>query len=160
MGGPALINDEFIEEFDNFYICYFFQMEENKKIEYASTEHYYQSHKMLKPESRQITREARTAKESYLFGNMFPLRKGWEEMKNDVMFEANKLKFEQNEKLKRLLLNTGDYDIHFPYSDEYWSSVSGLILMALRAYFKDDLDTFTRYAVQLNLKIEKYIKNE
>lgn len=155
MGGPALINEKYIDEFDNFYICYFYEIEDDTKIEYASTEHYYQSHKMLKPESRQTTREARTANEAYLFGNMFPLRKGWEEMKNDVMFQANKLKFEQNEDLKKLLLTTEEYNITFPYSDAYWSKVSGEILMALRSYLRGDMDTYSRYAVQLNLKTEK-----
>lgn len=163
MGGPALVEEKLIEELDNFYICYFTEIEDGNKLEYSSTEHYYQSHKMLKPESRTITREARTANEAYLFGNMFPLRKGWEEMKNEVMFNANLLKFQQNENLKKILLSTNQSLIEFPYSDSYWGTqpkksgekgdnISGLILMAIRAYLKEDLDTYSRYRFQLNLK--------
>lgn len=170
MGGPAIVNGKPIEELDNFYICYFTEVEDGKLFEYASVEHYFQSHKMLSEKSRETTRMARTPNEAYLFGNMFPLRKGWEEMKNDVMFQANKLKYEQNPHLKKILLSTGEHNIEFPYSDSYWGTsknnrlgsvpnelgedgknISGLISMALRAYFDNDMDTFSRYKVQLNL---------
>jgi ribA/ribD-fused uncharacterized protein len=172
MGGPGIVENKAYEEFDNFFICYFYEIEDDKKVEYASTEHYYQSHKMLDPKSRETTRMARTSNEAFLFGNMFPLRKGWDEMKVETMFIANKLKFEQNADLRKLLLNTKG-EIEFPGSDSFWGTsidrsgktpspckgknMNGLILTTLRAYFGEDFDTYSRYCIQLGLKPEKYL---
>jgi len=137
MGGPALINKVYYDEFDNFFLCAFVEDD----ITYKSTEHYYQSKKTLDPKIQSKILEAKTAYDAWSYGNMFPLRKGWDNMKVQVMLNANKLKFEQNPNLKKLLVET-EGEIEFPYSDSFWGSgdvnMLGQILMIIRAFYKND----------------------
>lgn len=141
MGGPALINKEYYDEFDNFFICSF---KEDNMI-YKSTEHYYQSKKFLDPKVQAIICGAKDAHESWSLGNMYPLRKGWDNMKVQIMLNANKLKFDQNEDLKKKLMET-EGEIEFPFSDSFWGSgdinMLGKILMIIRAYYKNENEKF------------------
>jgi len=73
------------------------------------------------------------------------IRDNWEEVKEKIMRKANKAKFSQNEKLKKLLLETGDCTlIEDSPTDEVWGigkdgtgeNKLGKILMRLRDEFR------------------------
>jgi len=153
MGGPALINDEYYDEFDNFFICSFIEDDVN----YKSTEHYYQSKKFLDQKIKNIIYNAKTAYDSWSLGNMYPLRKGWDEIKVKVMLDANKLKFDQNEELKKKLIES-EGEIKFPFSDNFWGSgdinMLGKILMIIRAYYKKDSKIFIELKKNFNFDID------
>jgi ribA/ribD-fused uncharacterized protein len=153
MGGPALINNQYYDEFDNFFICSF----EEDNIIYKSTEHYYQSKKVLDPKIQKLICNANSVREAYSLGQMYPLRKGWDDMKVKIMLQANKLKFDQNLTLKKMLVET-EGEIEFPYSDNFWgsgpSNMLGKILMILRAYYKKDNRSFFTLQEYFNFHID------
>jgi len=71
-----------------------------------------------------------------------PLRADWEVVKEDVMRDALRAKFDQHPKLKALLLSTGDAElIEHTRNDRYWADGGdgtgknrlGILLMELRA---------------------------
>jgi ribA/ribD-fused uncharacterized protein len=133
MGGPALINEKYYNEFDNFYICSFVEDD----IIYKSTEHYYQSKKFIDEKVKKLIIDAKNAHDAWSLGQMYPLKKGWDNIKVKIMLDANKLKFDQNPHLKELLIQT-EHDIEFPYSDNFWRTMLGKILMIIRAYYKNE----------------------
>ena len=70
-----------------------------------------------------------------------PLRRDWEEVKDDVMRDALRAKFEQHAELLGLLLSTGDADlVEHTRNDRYWGdggdgsrlNMLGRILMEVR----------------------------
>ena len=70
-----------------------------------------------------------------------PLRKDWESVKDQVMFDAVLAKFTQNPDIARKLLSTGDaYLIEHTKNDSYWADGGdgsgknrlGEVLMAVR----------------------------
>ena len=133
MGGPALIDKTYYYEFDTYYLSSF----EENEIVYKSVEHYYQAKKVVDEKIQQVIREAENGHDAWSLGRMYPIRKGWEKTKAIVMLEANKLKFDQNENIKQMLVNT-DGNIVFPDADEFWRDMLGKILMILRAYYKGE----------------------
>ena len=69
------------------------------------------------------------------------LRSDWEEVKEDIMYEALYAKFTQHRNLKKSLLDTGDSElIEHTKNDSYWGdggngkgkNMLGLLLMKLR----------------------------
>lgn len=151
----ALVDNKYYEQFQLDYIVYF----KDNNLDYASVQHYFQSKKSVVPDISDIIRMARTPKEAYLLGNRFIKRSDWEEIRNQIMFDANFLKFNQNEYLKKLLLSTKG-NIECVDIGEYWGkpneeegkNILGQILTALRAYFNNDNDTFSRYIVSLHIR--------
>lgn len=76
-----------------------------------------------------------------------PLRSDWEKVKDDVMREAVRAKFTQNEHLKKTLLSTGDAAlVEHTVNDSYWGdggngkgkNMLGKILMEIREEIKND----------------------
>jgi ribA/ribD-fused uncharacterized protein len=70
-----------------------------------------------------------------------PLRRDWERIKDDVMYDALKAKFGQHPELAALLLGTGDAEIvEHTHNDSYWAdggdgsgkNMLGQLLMRLR----------------------------
>jgi ribA/ribD-fused uncharacterized protein len=50
-----------------------------------------------------------------------PLRRDWESVKDEIMFEAVRAKFTQHEELRKILLATGDAEIiEHTGKDSYW----------------------------------------
>ena len=137
MGGPALINNKYYFEFDNYYTSPFTE----DGIIYKSCEHYFQSKKVLDPKIQQIIYNSKDGQEAWSLGQIYPLRKGWDDIKVKIMLYANKLKFDQNNFLKKMLIETEE-KIQFPYSDNFWgsdgSNMLGNILMIIRAYYKGE----------------------
>lgn len=116
---------------------------EIKGIVYPTTEHYFQSQKFVGEQEEEYIRQLATPKEAAREGKRrdFPLRRDWEEVKEDIMYQAISAKFNQHEKLKQLLLNTREEQLieDSPF-DNYWGvgrnrkgkNRLGILLMKLR----------------------------
>lgn len=92
-------------------------------IYYKTTEHYYQSMKMVDHEIKKKIIEAKTPKEASNIGRDRNNKKqeNWKSIKNKVMFEGVLYKFEQNEDIKEKLLSTGNEEIIEETTKEnYW----------------------------------------
>jgi len=150
---PALINNKYYHEFDIFYMCSF--TEDN--IIYKSIQHYYQSKKVIDPKIQKIIYESKTSQEAFSLGQIYPLRKGWDNIKVKIMLNANKLKFDQNLNLKKMLIET-DETIKFPYSNDLWGNgeinILEKILMILRAYYKKENRSFFTLEKYFNFHID------
>jgi len=79
--------------------------------------------------------------------NGIKIREDWDEIKEDIMYKIVKMKFEQNYKLKELLLSTGDKIIREnSQRDSYWGigkdgkglNKLGLILMKVREELRNE----------------------
>lgn len=130
-------------EFSNFFNSPFIL----NGIKYKTSEHYYQSMKFLDEENRNAVIEAKTPRECADIGRdkNRPLRKDWEEIKDDVMREAVWFKFINHPTLIKLLIKTGDAEIIEDNPvDSYWSwgkdhkgkNMLGIILMETRDKLK------------------------
>lgn len=112
-------------------------------VAYPTVEHYFQAKKFEgTPYEKYILNldhPAQTAKEGKR--RDFPLRKDWEQVKEDVMYEGLKGKFMQNLELMVRLVDTHDAELveDSPY-DYYWGvgrnktgqNRLGILLMRLR----------------------------
>lgn len=78
-----------------------------------------------------------------------PLRKDWEEVKDDIMYDIVRAKFSQHPKILKTLLETNDLELieGNNWGDRYWGQVNGKgknklgkILMKLRDEFKKEIN--------------------
>jgi len=109
---------------------------------YPTSEHYFQAMKFLNPETQNLIRSLDTPGRAAKVGRREkPLRKDWESVKDQVMFDAVLAKFTQNPDIARKLLSTGDaYLIEHTKNDSYWADGGdgsgknrlGEVLMAVR----------------------------
>ena len=157
--------DEPYYEFSNFYLA---DIEYKGKI-YPSSEHLYQALKFLGPKaskrSKEYAREIRkvnTPNKARILANQktgggyqwrtdlnpiieeyqdVKMRKDWDDIRDDIMRKVILYKFEQNRKLRKLLLSTGDAVIQENSPrDYYWGigkdgsgeNMLGIILMETR----------------------------
>jgi ribA/ribD-fused uncharacterized protein len=60
-------------------------------------------------------------------GRRVQLRHGWDLIKEEIMYEICKAKFEQNEELRQKLLDTGDQHLEEgnTWGDRIWGTVNG-----------------------------------
>ncbi len=111
---------------------------------WPTSEHYFQAQKFAGTEHEETVRNAKTPSISAKLGRSrsLPLRADWEVVKEDVMRDALRAKFDQHPKLKSLLLSTGDAElIEHTRNDRYWADGGdgtgknrlGILLMELRA---------------------------
>lgn len=111
---------------------------------WPTSEHYFQAQKFAGTEHEEAVRNAKTPAMSAKLGRSrsLPLRADWEFVKEDVMRDALRAKFDQHPKLKSLLLSTGDAElIEHTRNDRYWADGGdgtgknrlGILLMELRA---------------------------
>lgn len=118
-----------------------------KGHEWPTSEHYFQAMKFEGTSHETEVRNAPSPREAANMGRerTRPLRKDWEEVKDDVMREAVRAKFTQNEHLKKLLLSTGDATlVEHTENDRYWGdggdgkgkNMLGKILMEIRSELK------------------------
>jgi hypothetical protein len=110
---------------------------------WPTTEHYFQAQKFEDAAYRERIRTAQTPKLAAELGRSrkMPLRGDWEQVKDQVMYQAVLKKFQTHRQLRDLLLATSDEAIveHAP-SDYYWGcgkdgtgqNKLGLILMRVR----------------------------
>ncbi|MEO7001424.1 MAG: NADAR family protein [Ktedonobacterales bacterium] len=93
---------------------------------WPTVEHYFQAQKFVGTANTtygERIRRATTPKQAATLGRsrQIPLRPDWEEVKDDVMLRAVQCKFETHERLRKLLLSTGDEEIiEASPSDYYW----------------------------------------
>jgi len=112
-------------------------------LTYPTVEHYFQSKKFEGTEFEAYIVSLKTPKETAKEGKRrdLPLRKDWEQVKEDIMFTGLVAKFSQNPSLRKSLLKTGDVELieASPY-DYYWGvgkngsgeNRLGILLMILR----------------------------
>ncbi|MBE9184859.1 NADAR family protein [Microcoleus sp. LEGE 07076] len=110
---------------------------------WPTTEHYFQAQKFLETEHCDQIRQAKTPKDAAEMGRdrSRPLRKDWEQVKDDIMRKAVLCKFETHADIREILLATGDEEIveNAP-GDYYWGcgkdgsgkNMLGHILMEVR----------------------------
>jgi hypothetical protein len=117
---------------------------------WPTSEHYFQAKKFAGTEHEETVRNAKTPSMAAKLGRSrsLPLRADWEAVKEDVMREALRAKFDQHPKLKSLLLSTGDAElIEHTRNDRYWADGGdgtgknrlGILLIELRAQLTDSL---------------------
>ena len=81
-------------------------------IFWKTSEHYYQAQKFFEPEVKLKIANAETPKIASLIGRdrNLNLRSDWEEIKQNVMYDAVYFKFKQNKDILKKLLDTGNAD--------------------------------------------------
>ena len=110
---------------------------------WMTSEHYFQAQKFAGTEFEEQVRLSATPMEAANKGRdrSKPLRKDWEEVKDDVMRRAVLEKFESNTDARNMLLSTGNEDlIEKTTKDYYWGcgedgtgkNMLGKILMETR----------------------------
>lgn len=110
---------------------------------WPSTEHYFQAMKFLNPklqdEIRFLLKPMAAAKAGR--DRFKPLRKDWEEVKDDIMMKALRAKFTQHPDARSQLLDTEDAIlVEHTVNDSYWGdggdgsgkNMLGKLLMKLR----------------------------
>jgi N-glycosidase YbiA len=96
---------------------------------WPTSEHYYQAQKFTDPTIQEQIRNAASPKEAAHLGRTIKtsFRSDWEEVKFEVMLTAVRAKFNQNARLRNILLSTGDKDIvewteGTPLADPVWGN--------------------------------------
>jgi N-glycosidase YbiA len=90
---------------------------------WPTTEHYFQAQKFVGTNREEAIRLAATPSLAAKMGRSrrFPLRRDWEQVKDEIMYQAVMAKFTQHAKLGALLLATGDAEIiEHTRNDSYW----------------------------------------
>ncbi len=114
---------------------------------WMTSEHYFQAKKFIENEYEEQVRMSSTPMEAANKGRdrNRPLRKDWEEVKDDIMRIAVLEKFKVNDDAKKILLSTGEEEIIEKTTDDYyWGSgkdgtgknMLGKILMEVREILK------------------------
>ena len=135
-------NDEY-GEFSNFAG---FPIKLKGKI-WLTSEHYFQAMKFQSTKDQEAIRKSKTPMEAARKGRdrKRKLKKNWEGIKDNVMFEAVLAKFTQHNDLKKLLLLTEEAKlIEHTSNDSYWGDGGdgkgrnqlGQILMRVRSEIK------------------------
>jgi ribA/ribD-fused uncharacterized protein len=118
---------------------------------WKTSEHYFQAQKFAGTPHAETVRAAKTPKEAASTGRRrdLPLRKDWEQIKDDVMRAALYAKFSQHADLRALLLETGDAPIiEAAPRDDYWGAGKagtgknrlGVLLMEVREKLRQAAD--------------------
>ena len=82
---------------------------ESDGVFWPTVEHYFQAQKFAAPDIREKIRKAMTPKQARELGQSraFPLRQGWDNLREEVMLTGLRLKFQQAAP-RELLLSTGN----------------------------------------------------
>lgn len=134
-----IVIDTFSGKYDflsNFYPCKI----KYEGVEFPSVEHAFQAMKTMNRTRRNEIAQMSTAGQAKRAGRGVILRDDWESVKDKIMYDLNKLKF-QNPELAKKLLETGDRELieGNTWGDDYWGMVGdvgenklGKILMRIR----------------------------
>jgi len=90
---------------------------------WPTSEHYFQAKKFQSEEIQETIRKASSPGDAKQLGRnrSYPLRKDWEEVKDDLMFKVCLAKFSQHPELKKIILGTGDSKlVEHTSNDNYW----------------------------------------
>jgi len=123
---------------------------ETKK--WKTAEHAFQAMKTTEDHERVFIQELETPGRAKRAGRKVTLRADWEDVKNQIMLEITRAKFNQNTTLARKLIETGSREIieGNNWHDNYWGNCSchnckhipgknvlGKILMKVREELKE-----------------------
>lgn len=120
---------------------------EYENVYYPTVEHFFQSQKFTDRIYSERIRKAETPKDASILGRSrdFKIREDWDQMKDGIMLEALKRKFERHKDLQMLLCLTEDKVLmeNSPY-DSYWGigktgdglNKLGVMLMRVRELIK------------------------
>ena len=111
--------------------------------EWKTVEHYFQAMKFNDIDYQEEIRLTSSPAQVKKLGNsrLYTIKDDWEDIKDDIMYEAVLAKFTQHDDLRILLINTGDSEIvEHTDRDSYWgdggdgsgSNMLGQIFMAIR----------------------------
>lgn len=92
-------------------------------IYWKTSEHYYQAQKFVEPEVKLKIANAKTPKIASTIGRdrNLNLRSDWEEIKQNIMYDAVYFKFSQNKDILRKLLDTGNAKlVEATVKENYW----------------------------------------
>lgn len=92
-------------------------------VMWPTVEHYYQAQKFEDPDLAESIRSIKTPAETRKLADRHAaeIRSDWNGKKDLAMVKALRAKFEQNRKLKKALLTTGEKElIHRSSKDTYW----------------------------------------
>lgn len=114
-------------------------------VVYRTVEHAFLASKTSDTKLRNIFRQCRTPEEAKKYDDLIEIREDWEDVKEQIMYELVKQKF-QNKELRKKLLNTGDSVlVNTIGKDSYWGIYNGRgenrlgqILMQLRAEIRGE----------------------
>jgi N-glycosidase YbiA len=117
-------------------------------IRWPSVEHFYQAQKYVGTEAAERIYQAESPLKARKAGQDRALTpcSNWEEIKLEVMRRAVRAKFEQNQRLRKLLVSTGDEElVHESGIDLFWGQTQngvghnwlGEILMEVRQILLD-----------------------
>ncbi len=117
---------------------------------WRTSEHYFQAAKFLAEKDKEAIRRAKSPGMAARMGRdrKRKLRRDWESVKVDVMRQAVLTKFTQHERLRELLLSTGDAKlVEHTVNDDYWGdggdgrgkNMLGRILMEIRSKLSEDV---------------------
>jgi len=91
---------------------------------FKSAEHIYQYEKARNEEDKRRIREAETSLEARNIGEKVPIRKDWFTVRFGIMKDILWCKFAYNERLRNLLLNTGEAEIlNITENDTFWGVI-------------------------------------
>ena len=92
---------------------------------WQTVEHYFQAQKFLDPDHREKIRTSYSAKQAAELGRSraIPIRKDWENVKDQIMFDAVLKKFQTHKELAQLLISTGkEAIVENAPGDYYWGA--------------------------------------
>ena len=124
---------------------------ELKSVTWPTSEHYFQAQKFAGTVHEEMIRGAASPTIAAKMGRdrQRPLRTDWAQVKNDIMREAVRAKFNQHRILREQLLATGDAPlIEHTKNDSYWGdggdgrgqNMLGRILMEIRSELKGEAE--------------------
>jgi len=90
---------------------------------WPTSEHYFQAQKFAGTPHEERVRRTKTPGDAAKMGRDrgLPLRKDWENVKDEIMYEVVKAKFSQHDDLRNILLGTADATIvESTANDSYW----------------------------------------
>ncbi|OCR01959.1 Swarming motility protein ybiA [Oscillatoriales cyanobacterium USR001] len=120
-------------------------------VYWPTSEHYFQAQKFAGTPHVEEIRQVKTPKDAAKMGRdrKRPLRKDWEQVKDDIMRKAVLCKFETHANIREILLSTNDEEIveNSPI-DYYWGcgkdgsgkNKLGLILMEVREILRQRME--------------------
>ncbi|ONK01688.1 swarming motility protein YbiA [Pectobacterium actinidiae] len=129
--------------FSNFFKCNLII----DSITWPTVEHYFQSQKFQDEVLKEKIRNLLSPMDAAKLGRdrSLPLRKDWDDVKNNIMRFAVLEKFKQNTEAKEILLSTEDtLLVEHTHNDNYWAdggdgsgkNMLGIILMETREALK------------------------
>jgi ribA/ribD-fused uncharacterized protein len=115
---------------------------------WPTSEHYFQAQKFADTPHEELIRKAFSPMEAAKMGRdrKRPLRKDWEQVKDEIMVIAVRKKFEIHKDIRDILLSTGEEElVEHTTDDYYWGcgtektgkNMLGKILMKVREEFRN-----------------------